>query len=160
VRIVQWFGRQWGGHPPGEYTSKAHGRSHGRHHMRVWLRKGHMMSRDRWSLRNIYLYLVCLITLIMVIVAAVNAVRATVELIYPDPGYYYSEPVKEGTDGLSAEEIARQQESQEAQSRRQAVLSLVGSAAMLLIAGPLYVYHWRKIEVEHSEQTDTAPTGA
>lgn len=115
------------------------------------------MASSRWSLRNIYLYLVCLITLIMVIVAAVNAVRATVELIYPDPGYYYAEPVK--GEGPTQEEIDKQNEMQLAQSRRQAVLSLVGSAAMLLIAGPLYVYHWRKIEVEHAEQPDVdAPT--
>jgi len=26
------------------------------------------------------------------------------------------------------------------------VISLVGNATMLLIAGPLYRYHWRKIE--------------
>lgn len=111
------------------------------------------MASSRWSLRNIYLYLVCLITLIMVIVAAVNAVRATVELIYPDPGYYYAEPIK-GDEGPTQEEIEKQNEMQLAQSRRQAVLSLVGSAAMLLIAGPLYMYHWRKIEVEHAEQPD------
>jgi hypothetical protein len=28
------------------------------------------------------------------------------------------------------------------------VLSLVGNGAMLLLAGPLYLYHWRKIEHE------------
>ena len=33
----------------------------------------------RWSLRNIYLYLVCLITLIMVIVGAAGTVRTAVE---------------------------------------------------------------------------------
>ncbi|KAF0208756.1 MAG: hypothetical protein Q8S43_06835 [Actinomycetota bacterium] len=107
------------------------------------------MSKDRWSLRNIYLYLVCLITLIMVIVAAVNAVRATVELVYPDPGYGYSVPAeKGGTSGMTQAEIDKQNAAQLEQSRRQAVLNLVGAAAMLIIAGPLYVYHWRKIETE------------
>jgi hypothetical protein len=90
----------------------------------------------------------------MVIVAAVNAVRATVELVYPDPGYY-SGPIKDGADGMTQEEIDKQNEYQERQSRRQAVLSLVGSGAMLLIAGPLYLYHWRKIEVEHVEQQES-----
>lgn len=118
------------------------------------------MASSRWSLRNIYLYLVCLITLIMVIVAAVGLVRSTVELIYPDPGYYYSEPIKEGADGLTQEEIDRQRQQQEEQSRRQAILNLVGNGAMLLVAGPLYVYHWRKIEVEHAEQPEITPTAA
>lgn len=107
------------------------------------------MSKDRWSLRNIYLYLVCLITLIMVIVAVVSAVRATVELVYPDPGYAYDVPIeKGGTSGLTQEQIDKQAAMQLEQSRRQAVLNLVGAIAMVLVAGPLYVYHWRKIEIE------------
>lgn len=109
------------------------------------------MAKDRWSLRNIYLYLVCLITLIMVIVAAVGLVRSTVELVYPDPGYYYSVPEKGGVDGRTQEDIDAEREYQEKQSRRQAILNLVGNGAMLLVAGPLYVYHWRKIEVEHND---------
>jgi len=106
------------------------------------------MAKDRWSLRNIYLYLVCLITLIMVIVAVVGAVRATVELVYPDPGYYDVPIEKGGTSGLTQEQIDKQREMQLDQSRRQAVLNLVGSVAMIVVAGPLYVYHWRKIELE------------
>jgi hypothetical protein len=56
---------------------------------------------------------------------------------------------------MKAEEQARI----EASTRRYAVLSLVGNAAMLFIAGPLYIYHWRKIEVEHAEAAPLpAPT--
>lgn len=116
------------------------------------------MAADRWSLRNIYLYLVCLITLIMVIVAVVGLVRSTVELLYPDPGYYSSAPMK-GEDGRTAEDIEKEQEFQRASSRRYAIINLVGNVAMLLVAGPLYVYHWRKIEVEHVERTSVPPAG-
>lgn len=119
------------------------------------------MAKDRWSLRNIYLYLVCLITLIMVIFSVVNVVRATVELVYPDPGYFYEIPIeKGGTSGLTQEQIDRQNEMQRQQSQRQAILSLVGGVALLVVAGPLYVYHWRKIEVEHSEPTSGDVAGA
>ena len=119
------------------------------------------MASSRWSLRNIYLYLVCLITLIMVIVSAVGVVRSTVELIYPDPGYYYDVPVeKGGTSERTEADIEAEQESQREQSRRQAILNLVGNASMLLVAGPLYVYHWRKIEVEHVEKPEITPTAA
>lgn len=111
------------------------------------------MSKDRWSLRNIYLYLVCLITLIMVIVATVGVVRSTVELVYPDPGYFYDVPIEKGGEsGFTEEELAQQREMQKAQSQRYAVLNLVGNIAMLLVAGPLYIYHWKKIEVEHVDK--------
>ncbi|MRR12229.1 hypothetical protein EG835_07135 [bacterium] len=116
------------------------------------------MVTDRWSLRNIYLYLVCLITLIMVIVATVGLVRSTVELVYPDPGYY-SEPIKEGADGRTEEQIEAERKYQEESSRRYAILNLVGNGAMLLVAGPLYIYHWRKIEVEHTDKNESVAAG-
>lgn len=120
------------------------------------------MSSDRWSLRNIYLYLVCLITLIMVIVAAVGLVRSTVDLVYPDPNVYIEKtPVDEnGRPIYKAEEWEAQQESQRASTRRYAILEIVGNAAMLLIAGPLYVYHWRKIETERPAEVVAATPSA
>ena len=117
------------------------------------------MADARWSLRNIYLYVVCLITLIMVIVGAANGIRSAVELFYPDPGYfgYYAEPIKvEGESGLTEEQIAEQEELAKAQSRRQGVLSLAGNLAMVFIAGPIYLYHWRKIEMEKTEAVEAA----
>ena len=112
------------------------------------------MAESRWSLRNIYLYLVSLITLIMVIVGAATSIRSVAELVYPDPygGGYYAEPVRPekggGTTDLTAEERAEQERLARAQSTRQGVLSLAGNLAMVFIAGPLYLYHWRKIETE------------
>jgi hypothetical protein len=120
------------------------------------------MSDGRWSLRNIYLYAVCLITLIMVIVGTANGVRNVVELAYPDPGYaYWSVPVKvPGESGMTEEELAEQERLQRAQQTRQGALNLAGNAALVLIAGPLYVYHWRKIEVEHVEKPQPTPAAS
>ena len=107
------------------------------------------MAADRLTLRNVYLYLVCLITLVVSLFAAVSLVRSTVGLFYPDPGYYgYYEPAPRSDDGLSEEEIRRQEEMARDSQRRQEVLGLVGSATTLLIAGPLYVYHWRRVQSE------------
>jgi hypothetical protein len=117
------------------------------------------MATDRWSLRNIYLYLVCLITLIMVITGTVGVIRSGVELLYPDPSgeMYMEKPmIEDGQDGMTQEEWDRQIELQKASSRRWAVLELVGMGALVLIAGPLYVYHWRKIEVEHGDKPAAA----
>jgi len=113
------------------------------------------MAKDRWSLRNIYLYLVCLITLIMVIVGAATAVRAAVDILYPDPGYFSEKPLDDkGEPIYSDEEWERQQDIQKNQTLRWAVLSLVGSLSFVFIAGPIYLYHWRKIE---SEKAEAAP---
>jgi hypothetical protein len=115
-----------------------------------------MTIKNAWSLRNVYLYVVCLITLVMVIFSSVNLVRAAVELIYPDPGYYTPAIVSpDGKGSVDPAEIEKQQAYGRRQATRSAVLNLVGSAAMLLLAGPLYVYHWRKIERETAAQTVT-----
>jgi hypothetical protein len=119
------------------------------------------MAQDRWSLRNIYMYLVCLITLIMVIVGSVGIVRGVVELAYPDPYVAFDRPIDEkGEPTMTDEEWERQQKLNADSSRRYAVLSLVGNAALVLIAGPLYVYHWRKIEVEHADKPQSTPTAS
>lgn len=117
------------------------------------------MSNGKWSLRNIYLYLVCLITLIMVIVGTVGIIRSGVELLYPDPGAYMSQPLDAKGQPASDAEWKKQQELQQAQNTRYAVLNLVGNVALVVIAGPLYVYHWRKIESEKFEPVATAPAG-
>jgi hypothetical protein len=114
-----------------------------------------MAAQQHWNLRNLYLYLVCLVTLVISIFAAVQFVRSAVELVYPDPGYYGFEPAKDS--GMSEEEIARQRQAAEDSQRRNAVLGLVGSGTTLLITGPLYLYHWRRIERELPGATPAAP---
>ena len=100
-----------------------------------------------WNLRNLYLYLVCLITLVISIFAAVQVVRSVVELVYPEPGYYGG-PAPATEPGVSNQDFTRQQQAAEDSQRRNAVLGLVGSATTLLITVPLYRYHWRRIERE------------
>jgi hypothetical protein len=124
-------------------------------------------AQDRLTLRNVYLYLVCLITLVVSIFAAVSLVRSTVALVYPDPsayGYYdYPYPVEPGMEGsggeIDAKEQARQEQLAEDSARRQALLDVVGSAATLLIAGPLYIYHWRQVQAELSSRNGRVVAG-
>ena len=118
-----------------------------------------MAVHDRLNLRNAYLYLVCLISLVVSLFATVSLVRSTVGILYPDPGYYgYYEPPP--GENLSDEEIARQQEMAQESQQRQEVLSLVGSATTLLIAGPLYLYHWRRVQSELPSRDEPALAGA
>ena len=110
-----------------------------------------MSVTERANLRSAYLYLICLVTLVMVIFSAVNAVRNVVQLAYPDPGYFGYEPAfaPDGRDRRidPAEEERRRQAARDSQ-QHQAVLGLVGSGTMLLIAGPAYLYHWRRVQSE------------
>lgn len=98
--------------------------------------------KPNWTVRNTYLYLVCLITLVIVIVGAVGTVRGLVTLIYPEPARVVTDlGLEKGV--LEADMVAQQQWSQ-----RYAVLELVHNVALLAIAAPVYVLHWRKIEHE------------
>ena len=121
-----------------------------------------MSGRNTWSPRNIYLYTVCLITLVIAIFATVNLVRAAVELVYPEPQasvYEVLIPSREpGAESPEAPEVVERQlveqrEIQRQWSIRSSILKLVGSVTMLLVALPLYVYHWRKIEKEPAAGT-------
>ena len=103
-----------------------------------------MAVQDRFSVRNLYLYLVCLITLVISIFALVQLVRGVVELAWPDPGWWEF-PAEEGLD--PEEQALREQRARDSQLR-QSVLSLVSSSVTLLISVPLYVYHWRKVQAE------------
>lgn len=119
-----------------------------------------MAVPERLTIRSLYLYLVCLVTLVISIFAAVSLLRGTVELLYPDPGFY---GFIEGPEGqrLSEEETARQQQLAEDSQRRQAVLGMVGAGTTLLIAGPLYIYHWRRVQTELSPRSpQPAESGA
>jgi len=114
------------------------------------------VTNDRLTLRNVYLYLICLITLVVSLFAAVQLVRSAVGIAYPDPGFYgyYPEPAAQ----VDPDEIERQQQLAEDSQRRQEVLSVVGSATTLLIAGPLYVYHWRRVQAELPSRSPQQPT--
>ncbi len=119
-----------------------------------------MALTDRLNLRNLYLYLVCLITLVVSIFAAVQLVRSVVSLAYPDPGYYgYYGYVEPGQEPVSEEERERQEQIARDSQQRQSVLDLVGAGTTLLIAGPLYVYHWRRVQAElPARPAQSAPT--
>ena len=108
-----------------------------------------MAAQDRATLRSANLYLVCLVTLVLAIFAAVSIVRSVSQIAYPDPGYYGIEaPAKQA--GVTEDDVARQEDRARESQRRQAVQSIVGSGAMLLISVPVYLYHWRRVQEETS----------
>ena len=105
-----------------------------------------MDSRNIWSPRNFYMYLVCLITLVMCITAVVDLATKVVEWVYPEPLQVFRPRVAPGEEPYTAEELEEQQRQQREWSRRNLVLGTVRDLVMLLVAGPIYLYHWRRIE--------------
>ena len=108
------------------------------------------MTKNIWEPRSVYLYIVCIITLIMAIVAFVQVVRSTVELAYPEPVAANMPAVPplaelEGTERLAEERLAEERELAQKRTIRYAVLSLVQNLAMLLVSVPVYLYHWRQV---------------
>lgn len=95
----------------------------------------YQQSKIDW--RSLYLYAVCLITLMVCLFSLVSLIRSGVNVAYPDPAYVDPYATKPQVDSAV---IAAQVEDQ---NQRQAVKSAIDAVTTLIIAGPLYVYHWR-----------------
>jgi hypothetical protein len=95
----------------------------------------YQQSKIDW--RSLYLYAVCLITLMVCLFSLVSLIRSGVNVAFPDPAYVDPYATKPQVDSaLIAEQVKDQ-------NQRQAVKSAIDAVTTLIIAGPLYVYHWR-----------------
>ena len=95
----------------------------------------YQQSKIDW--RSLYLYAVCLITLMVCLFSLVSLIRSGVNVAFPDPAYVDPYATKPQVDSAV---IAAQVKDQ---NQRQAVKSAIDAVTTLIIAGPLYVYHWR-----------------
>lgn len=113
-----------------------------------------------WDVRQTYYYLVCFATLLMVIIGTAQAVRNTLDLVLPTDPYtpsaldlrerYGPRPGVAAEDPAytreELEEMAREEaERQRRQQHRNDLRNLLGNLALVLIAAPVYVYHWRHV---------------
>lgn len=120
----------------------------------------------RWGIDQVYFYLVCFVMIITIIVGVTGLVRAGIDLIFPYPeGEWkspwprdpveYRDPAGEYQSTLPADVIEREVELQEqiiqernrTNSRNESILSIFSGLALLLVAFPVYLYHWRKISL-------------
>ena len=89
--------------------------------------------------RSLYLYAVCLITLVVVLFSVVSFINGVVNVIYPDPSYI---DMYAGKDAVkpTAQALAQQ----ESQNQYRAFKSLFSAFTTFAVAGPLYLFHWRQ----------------
>ena len=88
--------------------------------------------------RSLYLYAVCLITLLVVLFSTVALINAIMNAVFPDPAYIdvYSKP----ENAPSADFLAQHEEN----NQIRAIKSIFTSFTTIAIAAPLYLYHWRQ----------------
>lgn len=99
--------------------------------------------------RNMYLYLVSFVTLMMILVGIIFTVHSIADLMFPTNYtgdiYYEKDPnVTEEAKKAYAENQRIMQENQQVERQK----SVVKSAAVVVVSLPAFLYHWRKIERE------------
>lgn len=106
------------------------------------------------KLRNVYLYLVSFVALMMILIGLIFTVQNITDVLFPTNYYYNSVPI-EKSQGLTEEEKKANEENQrisDQNQRTQSKKSVAKSVAVVLVALPTFAYHWRKIEKERKEQ--------
>ncbi len=114
-----------------------------------------------WDIRSTYYYLVCFATLLMVIIGGTLVVQRSLDLLLPTESYRPTvaememrTQVRPGAEGTSPtvytreeiEEMAREEgERLRRDEQRRTIRSLLGNLALVLIAAPVYLYHWRQV---------------
>jgi len=93
---------------------------------------------DRIDWRSLYLYAVCLITLLVILFSTVSLINAIMNSIFPDPVYIdvYAKPENAPSQALL--------DQQERNNQIQAIKSIFTSFTTIAVALPLYIYHWRQ----------------
>ena len=130
-----------------------------------------------WNIRSVYYYLVCFATLLMLVFGTVQIANHVLNLVLPPDTYGPSaidmyervrarpmQPNQPGAlaDTLSEETLKRMAEEENERIRRMQRRSdargILHSLALVLIAGPVYLYHWRRVRrTEEEDRPAPAP---
>ena len=100
--------------------------------------------------RNLYLYLVSFVTLMMILGGIIFTVQNITDVVFPT-NYFTEGMPYEKSGNLSVEEKEAYDENQKViqeNRRMDSKKNVVKSIAVVAVAFPTFVYHWRKIEKE------------
>ncbi len=122
------------------------------------------------NIRTIYLYLVCLITLFMIIGGLIATLYSVSEYIFPYEyrGSYFYDYIEDRKEygKISLDdykeylEIAEYEDELENKTqRRNDLKEIIYSASVFVVALPIYIYNWRKIEKEKAENINNESDG-
>ena len=105
------------------------------------------------KLRNIYLYLVSFVSLMLILIGLIFTIQNLTDLIFPTNYYYDTAPIDK--TGQTEEEKKAYEESQRRNEQNQRTLrgkAVAKSTSVVVVALPSFIYHWRKIEKEKREK--------
>jgi hypothetical protein len=116
----------------------------------------------KWDLEHVYFYLVSFIALILIIIGAVNITQTAIAYITPvheefnpftprGPSADLAMWEEEFGPELMEEERDRFETISRENYTRRLIRDLIGGLAFVIIALPVYLYHWRKIPRLESE---------
>jgi hypothetical protein len=125
----------------------------------------------KWDLEHVYFYLVSFVSLILIIIGAVTLTQTAISYVTPVYGDYgpygpigrgqETEQWEErfGTEFVEAE-MERYDLIMKENYGRQLVRDLVRGISFIIIALPVYFYHWRKIpQLEAAESENETNNG-
>ena len=87
--------------------------------------------------RSLYLYAVCLITLLIILFSTISLLNGVVNLAFPDPAYI--DPYANKDNLPNAALLAQQEENVQIRALKRILTSFI----TILITIPIYLYHWR-----------------
>lgn len=106
-------------------------------------------------IKKVYLYLVSLVALIIMIVAAIGLINMGLKTAMNVDDYYHGpytycdsvKPVPDGSTVTPRECTAEEKAEQEARDRKNQMdnrkREIARSVAMLVVAAPVFFYHWK-----------------
>lgn len=113
-----------------------------------------------WHLKNIYIYLVSFVTLMMIVFGLITFFRNAMNYVYPTSYSYYqtlmdieyeylntNRPVPPVAELEKIREQRLELEKRSIQDNRiNQMRNLISSLAVWLIPIPFYLYHWRRVK--------------
>lgn len=128
----------------------------------ILLLGGGLAVTKNFNMRSLYLYLVCLITLVIFIFGTIFTIQRSVDLLlegeyyyqsfedFQQRYYYYGPDGKRQEPELTQEEIQQRYDEYLAQEairiRNNNIRDLSYSISAMLVGGGFWFYHWKKIK--------------
>ena len=95
--------------------------------------------------KSLYLYAVCLITLLVCLFSVVAVINGLLNIVIPDPSYIDAATYPDKT--TAALNALRKQTEDD--NQRRAIKNLISSISLIAVAFPLYKYHWKQTKLEN-----------
>ncbi len=102
-------------------------------------------------IKKLYLYVVSLVALVMLIIAAVTLLNMGLKVAFDAEEYYYGPrcdmmaPVEAGSKAQVCDEESqkREEEYQKKSQAQQRKREIAQALAMIIVATPVFWYHWK-----------------